>query len=113
MNLSALPTELVFEIRDFVYRPDWKTCKRAESALIRERIFYSKVVLCQNERLYGVVKEWTLMGWMWLAHALSEEGQELLDQDVQEDPPGPYDETNYNDPYEWYKMNARWFVAWG
>jgi hypothetical protein len=105
MNLSALPTELVFEIRNFIYRPDWKTCKLAESALIREHIESTKEYLQDNNLFLEEVKEWSLNGLLWLAYSTEYERMSRRRPLI---PPPPYAEMNYKDPYVWYKYTFQW-----
>ena len=105
MNLTSLPTELVFEIRNFIYRPDWKTCKLAESDLIREHIACTKEYLQDNNLFLEVVKEWSLNGLLWLAYSTE---YERISHRRPLIPPLSYAETRYKTPYEWYEREFQW-----
>jgi hypothetical protein len=61
--MENLPNELLRHIRDYVYRYDWRTCKKREAALV-SRMFHTarEAIWLEDEEKY----EWTLFGLIFL-----------------------------------------------
>lgn len=95
--MEQLPRELVREIRSYVYRFDWRTCKKREACLITS---FSKTV---HEAVW-IEEEWTLFGLWFLIYLPHEFHCAHL-----RPPLIPPRDENYRDDYKgWYIHRIQW-----
>jgi len=70
MKMESLPVELVYKIQSYIYRPDWRTCKKKEAEIISD--YKSSTDECIDTFCifdFVVHEDWTLYGKQWLLHA--------------------------------------------
>lgn len=106
-KLEQLPVELVRQIRGYVYRFDWRTCKKREASLVaslfqdfRAALWFKYWVLFKED----VTFELTLFGLFYLFR-LPINSHFALGRP----PLIPPNETRYREDYTgWYKHLIQW-----
>lgn len=105
--MEKLPDELVRHIRDYVYRYDWRTCKKREASIVaslfkaaRESVWFQCEVWFDDNDTH----ELTLFG-LWYLISLPREFHVALGRP----PLIPPNEKYYKDNYTgWYTHLIQW-----
>jgi len=105
IDMDRLPLELVRHIRDYVYRFDWKTCKKKEANEIWTFCMCTEYDIQEREQYYKDVQKWSLYGQMWLSNASE---YELFASRRPLIEPPPYSETQYQSVQEYYRNRIQW-----
>lgn len=102
--METLPIELVYKIQSYIYRRDWKTCKRDEAMLIKSyRLNVDEAIVAIDYISQAIDDDWTLYGKHWL---LQTDESNLFAHRRPRCPPPPME--NYN---TWYKLRIQWLLG--
>ena len=99
--MEQLPIELVRTIRDYVYRCDWRTCKKREASLVASLFNTAQQTVCfEAEEMC----EWTLFGLLFINRL-----PERFHYAPGRPPLSPPRDENYRMDYHgWYIHRLQW-----